>query len=199
MLRMCWRFQRRDPLRTLQDSRPRSRRGSPWRVASAALKCWMCTARRSIARLPQGRSRLDHATYRCNTTHDLLESEVTGAHEQSGTSSTSTVTKQTESVVAGHNLSLDPDFRCQISDLWAKIYPRTRFLVRFHISDVTCPDQAPSHGPPTSFAGWRITRQSAICNLLEHNAKRKQPGRFRSQFASSRCPWAVLLTSEEHT
>ena len=98
-----------------------------------------------------------------------------------------------------HNLSLDPDFRFQISDFWAKIYPRTRFLVRFQISDFTCPDQAPSHGPPTSFAGWRITRQSAICNLLEHNAKRKQPGRFRSQFASSRCPWAVLLTSEEHT
>ena len=98
-----------------------------------------------------------------------------------------------------HNLSLDPDFRCQISDFWAKIYPRTRFLVRFQISDFTCPDQAPSHGPPTSFAGWRITRQSAICNLLEHNAKRKQPGRFRSQFASTRCPWAVLLTSEEHT
>ena len=94
-----------------------------------------------------------------------------------------------------HNLSVDPDFRFQISDFWAKIYPRTRFLVRFQISDFTCPDQAPSHGPPTSFAGWRITRQSAICNLLEHNAKRKQPGRFRSQFASSRCPWAVLLTS----
>ena len=87
-----------------------------------------------------------------------------------------------------HNLSLDPDFRFQISDFWAKIYPRTRFLVRFQISDFTCPDQAPSHGPPTSFAGWRITRQSAICNLLEHNAKRKQPGRFRSQFASSDVP-----------
>ena len=73
-----------------------------------------------------------------------------------------------------HNLSVDPDFRFQISDFWAKIYPRTRFLVRFQISDFTCPDQAPSHGPPTSFAGWRITRQSAICNLLSARAQCKE-------------------------
>ena len=66
-----------------------------------------------------------------------------------------------------HNLSLDPDFRFQISDFWAKIYPRTRFLVRFQISDFTCPDQRrlPTDRPRALQDGASLTSLlSAICS-----------------------------------
>ena len=47
-----------------------------------------------------------------------------------------------------------------------------RYLVKYQLSDFRC-------------AGWRITHQSAICNLLEHNAKRKQPGHVSPRGSST--------------
>ena len=73
-----------------------------------------------------------------------------------------------------HNLSLDPDFRCQISDFWAKIYPRTRFLVRFQISDFRFHLPGPGAFPRTAHELWRMAHHSPVCYLQSARAQCKE-------------------------
>ena len=63
-----------------------------------------------------------------------------------------------------HNLNLDPDFRFQISDLWARIYPWTRFPVRFQISGFTWTRRLATDHPRAQQDGPSLTNLiSAIC------------------------------------